>query len=274
MLTNLFDDAVSLYIRSGRESCNKFLGKFLNLSIRPYVMRVTGGCLVDDKYQKGLNYLQWALTGGAENRPELPRFAGFCLIGGTRMVDKSDPSKIVRGITEVVTPLNRLCPRSQTLGLIAKVGDLKQSRYGMVVSPPASESDPYVTLVNHDLNAVLVMQPSADHFASWSEEARECIDIIDHLRSNQWQGLLVAYNGGSVVAEEIENWAKLGKRDPFWRVLLVNGSGRSADKFARDATFLKEHPTVHVCRNTELSIRTALVKLGAVVPDGKPGLRN
>ncbi len=78
-----------LYIRSGRVPCNKFLGKFLNLSIRPCVMRVTGGCLVDDdKYQKGLNYLQWALTGGVNNRTDLHSFCrSFCLVGGTRMVD-------------------------------------------------------------------------------------------------------------------------------------------------------------------------------------------
>lgn len=273
MATNMFDDAVSLYIRSGRESCNKFLGKFLNLKIRPFVMRVTGGCLVADEYQEGLNYLQSALTGGGEGSPDEPRFAGFCMVGGTQMFDKFDPTKTIRGITDVIPPLNHLCPGAQTLGIIAKVGDLKQSRNGLIVSPPASESDPYVTVVNQNLHSVLVLQPSADHFASWSDEARECIEIIDHLRSNHWQSLLVSYNGGSVVEEEIRAWATLGKMDPFWRVLLIKGSGRSTDKFASDEAFLEEHPSVHVCDNTEASIRAALLELGAVEYDGKLQLR-
>ncbi len=182
------------------------------------------------------------------------------------MVDKTDPSKIVRGITASRDALNRFCRRSQTLGLIAKVGDLKQSRYGMVVSPPASESDPYVTLVNHDLNSVLVMQPSVDHFASWSEEARECIDIIDHLRSNHWQGLPLRRNGGSVVAEEIENWAKLGKTRP-----LLACPSRQRQRCGARTNSLRmplSSKNTRPCMFAAIqswSMRTALVKLGAVV---------
>ncbi len=78
MPTNLFDDAVSHYTSaSGRESCQQLSRQVSQPIDPPYVMRVTGGCLVDDKYQKGLNYLQWALTGGVNNRTDLPRFAGF-----------------------------------------------------------------------------------------------------------------------------------------------------------------------------------------------------
>ncbi len=269
---NQFADSTSLYIRTGRESCNKFLGKFLNLSIRPFVLRMTGGCLIDPEYLRGLKHLEWALTG--RGRKNLPQFAGFCLFGGTRMVHKAEPENFVSGITEVVPPLNRYCPRAQTLGVIAKVGDLKYSRHGIVVSPPGSDSDPYATIVHPQQDSVLIVQPSADHFASWTDEARECIDIIDHLRGNHWQGLLLAYNGGSVVGEEIEAWATLGKSNPFWRVLLVKGSGRTADRLAQDEAFLKEHPTVHVCENSESAIRLALLRLGALVDSNKVPLRS
>jgi len=57
----------------------------------------------------------------------------------------------------------------------------------------------------------------------------------------------------------------LGKSDPFWRVLLINGSGRKADEYARDEEFLAEHPTVHVCDNTVEDMRLKLTELGAIV---------
>ncbi len=260
-----FDQATSLYIRNSGESCSKFLGNFLDLSVRPFALRLSGGCLVDPEFQFGLAALERALTGRKDRLSQLPRFAGFCLFGGTRMVKKDSPFRAVQGITEVPPRLTAYCPRAQTLGVIAKVGDLKHSRFGIVVSPPSSPEDPHVTLVHPDQHSVLIVQPSADRFASWTDEMRECIDIIDSLRSNHWQGLLVVYNGGGVVAQEIEAWAQLGDRDPFWRVLLVKGSGRSADKYANDEKFLSEHPTVNVCDNDEASMREALLKLGAIV---------
>lgn len=269
---NHFAHAASLFIRNSGESCSKFLGNFLDLSVRPYVLRLTGGCLVEPEYVAGLVALERALTGGKKRISKLPRFAGFCLFGGTRMVKKDDPLAVIEGITEVVPRINKYCPHAQSLGIIAKVGDLRHSRFGVIVSPPSNEEDPHVTLVHPDQHSVLIVQPSADSFASWTDEMRECIDIIDHLRSGHWQGLLVAYNGGSVVAQEIEAWAQLGLSNPFWRVLLVKGSGRSTDKYANDQKFLKEHPNVHVCDNNENSMRRALIQLGAIVRDDQ-GMR-
>lgn len=262
-----FAHAASLFIRNRGESCSKFLANFLNLSVRPFALRVTGGCLIDPEYEPGLAALERALTGGKKRRSKLPRFAGFCLFGGTRMVRKDSPRTVVRGITEIVPPINRYCPRAQTLGIIAKVGNLKHSRQGIIVSPAQNDADPYVTMVHPDQDSVLIVQPSADQFASWTDETRECIDIIDQLRSNRWQGLLIAYNGGQVAGQEIEAWANLGNINPFWRVLLVKGSGRSTDKYANDEQFLKDHPTVYVCDNNEDSMRAALLQLGAIVYD-------
>lgn len=262
-----FAHAASLFIRNRGESCSKFLANFLNLSVRPFALRVTGGCLIDPEFEPGLVALERALTGGKRRKSKLPRFAGFCLFGGTRMVRKNSPRTVVRGIPEIVPPINRYCPRAQTLGIIAKVSNLKHSRLGIIVSPPQNDADPHVTLVHPDQHSVLIVQPSADQFASWTDEMRECIDIIDQLRSNRWQGLLIAYNGGQVVGQEIELWAKNGDADPFWRVLLVKGSGRITDKYANDEQFLKDHPTVHVCDNNEDSMRSALLQLGAIVYD-------
>jgi hypothetical protein len=52
----------------------------------------------------GLANLQEALSGkkpGEQGDSQHPKFAGFCLFGGTRMVRKDDPTVIVPGVTEV-----------------------------------------------------------------------------------------------------------------------------------------------------------------------------
>lgn len=263
MSNSFLDSASSLYISTGRQSCNKFLSKFLNLKIRPYVLRVTGGCLMEEEYSRKLVNLQNALSG--RGKSDIPRFAGFCLFGGTRMIYRESPRKFVRGITEVVPPLSKYCWQAQSLGIVAKVGDLKHSPpHGLIVSP-TDPSDPHVTIIHPLQDSVMIVQPSADHHASWVDEYKECIDIMDYLRAGAWQGLMIVYNGGSVVAEEIEAWAENGLRDPFWRVLLVRGSGRSADKYAGNEQFLADHPTVSVCDNTEKDIRRALIELGALI---------
>lgn len=270
MKRSFVDSSSALFVRTGRESCEKFLGKFLDIRIRPFVLRVTGGCgLMGDEHAQGLRNVQHALTGGPRGSKKLPRFTGFCLFGGTRMVSRVNPRLVIPGITEVVPPINRLCPGARTLGIIAKVGDLKHSRHGIIVSDDCDKSTPveeqYVTIAHPTQDTILLVQPSADKTASWEDEAKECIDIADHLRRGHWQGLMLVYNGGGVVDKEIQAWAKLGLQDPFWRVLIVNGSGRKADQYANDEQFLKDHPTVHVCQNDVNDIRAKLLELGALV---------
>lgn len=270
MTKSFADSSSALFVRTGRESCEKFLGKFLDIRIRPFVLRVTGGCgLMSPEDAVGLQNVRNALTGGPRGSKQLPKFTGFCLFGGTRMVNRYKPSIIVPGITEVVPPINKLCPGAKTLGIIAKVGDLKHSSRGIIVSDDCAKDKPkeqhYVTIVHPTQDSTLLVQPSADRYASWDDEANECIDICDHLRKGHWKGLMLVYNGGSTVEKEILKWGKLGQEDPFWQVLIVDGSGRKADQYARDEEFRKENPTINVCINTEEEIRAALLQLGALV---------
>lgn len=269
--STFIEKSSSLFVRTGRESCEKFLGKFLDIRIRPFVLRVTGGCgLMGPEHAQGLKNVQFALTGGQRGSKRLPSFTGFVVFGGTRMVNRYNPRIVVPGITEVVPPINRLCPGARTLGIIAKVGDMKHSRHGIIVSDDCDLSLPperqYVTIVHPNQDATLLVQPSADRKASYEDEARECIDICDHLRQGHWKGLMLVYNGGGVVDKEIKAWAELGRSDPFWQVLLIKGSGRKCDEYANNAEFLAEHKdTIHVCENSVESIREGLLKLGALV---------
>ena len=104
------------------------------------------------------------------------------------MVSKADPSVIVPGVTEIPPAISSHCPDAAMLGVIAKVGHLRYTSAGIVVAN--SDSDPYATIVHPTQTSVVLLQPSADSFASWDDEAKECINICDALRQLQWQGLL------------------------------------------------------------------------------------
>lgn len=266
-MQNFAKDAPSLFIQTGEDKSQLFGMNFARNIKRHFVMRLTGGCgLMTPSDAVGLANLQEALSGkkpGEEGDSQHPRFAGFCLFGGTRMVRKDDPTVIVPGITEVPPAISRDCPDAAMLGVIAKVGHMRYTPSGIVVH--SEDNNDYATIVHPTQTSTVVLQPSADSLASWDDEAKECINICDALRQLQWQGLLTVYNGGGVTEREIKRWALLGLRDPFWRVLLINGSGRKADEYARDEEFLAEHPTVHVCDNTVESMRSKLAELGAII---------
>jgi hypothetical protein len=269
-MSDFTSQAPSLYIQTGEDKSQMFGMNFARNIQKRFVMRLTGGCgLMNQSDAEGLANLQIALSGqdsigadGVGSKDQHPRFGGFCLFGGTRMVAKADPSVIVPGVTEIPPAISSHCPDAAMLGVIAKVGHLRYTPQGIVVAN--KDSDPYATIVHPTQTSVVLLQPSADSFASWDDEAKECINICDALRDLQWQGLLTVYNGGGVTEREILRWAKLGQRDPFWRVLLINGSGRKADEYANDREFLSEHPTVHVCENTVEDMRRKFLELGAI----------
>jgi len=259
------DASPTLFVQSEGQSCEKFLANFFR-NVRHFVLRGTGGCgNMKPEFYYGLENLKLAL-GGDPSDEDSPKFEGFCLFGGTRMIGKEDPSQIFLGITEVFPALAERCPDARILGVVAKAGHLRTTPHGTIVS--MGEKDPYVTIIHPVQHSVLLLQPTVDKLANWDSEYQRCIDICDAPSKNHWPGLLIAYNGGSVTAREISAWAQLGRKDPFYRVLLVKNSGGTAGEFACDQDFLDEHPHVHVCDNTVDSMRTKLLELGAIVAPG------
>ncbi len=260
----LVTGAASLYIRTGSESCNKFLGKFLDLRVRPFYLRIPGsGSPISSIHASRLRNLEMALSGADFHL----KFEGFCVYGGIKFVNRHDPQKVMYGIAEVVEKVSKLCPQSKSLGIVAKVGDLKYSTHGIVMcdcDTTLPAEDQYIKIVQPKDNAVLMLQPGADRHASPDDEARECIEIADYLRQGNWQGMLLVYNGDDVVERELRQWAELGRNDTFWRVLIVNGSGRIADTYASDKKFLNEHPRVYVCDNNVEDIRYWLYTLAVL----------
>ncbi len=260
----LLDNAPTLYIQTGKEQSALFAMNFAR-DVRHFVLRITGGCgLMSPEDALGLANLENALKGGSREESPLPRFSGFGLFGGTRMLSKSDPSQVVPGVTEVLPAITGNCPGAVFLGVIAKVGQLKYTSLGVVIHDEPDAQ--YFTIIHPTQHSIVLLQPTPDARASWEDEFRECIRFCHELRMLDWQSLLLVYNGGGVVEKEILAWAKLGRLDPDkWKVLLVNGSGRKADEYANNKKFLSHHPTVHVCQNTEQSIREKLTELGALI---------
>lgn len=260
------DAAPSLYIQTGFDKSQLF-GLNSARDVRHFVLRGTGGCgLMSPEDAIGLKQLEYALSGRTTKGRKskyLPRFSGLCLFGGTRMVDKENPRVIVPGITEVFPAIEKYCDRTAMLGVIAKVGHLRYTKHGIVISDDPNSD--FCTIVHPHQTSCVLLQPSADMQASWDDEFKECVRMADSLRQISWKGLLVVYNGGGTVDKEVRTWAKLGKTDPFWQVLIVNGSGRKADEFANDDKFLEEHPTVTVCQNDIDDMREKLYQLDCLV---------
>jgi hypothetical protein len=269
MTKNYFDNSPSLFIQTGEDKSQMFGMNFAR-DVRHFVLRGTGGCgLMSEKDAVGMRNLRLALSGQSDDGSEHPRFSGFCLFGGTRMLRKDDPTAIVPGITEVFPAISKHCPDAALLGVIVKAGHLKYTPFGLVVHD--EPQNPYVTIVHPTQTSSVILQPSSDSVASWDDEWKECVRICDSLRQAHWGGLLLVYNGGGVTNREVRTWAKLGKTDPFWQVLIVKGSGRVADEFATDEEFLEEHrDTVHVCENTVEDMRAQLLALGAITLPNAP----
>ncbi len=265
-----FEYAPSLFIQSAWDKSQLF-GMNAARDIRHFVLRGTGGCgLMKPEDAIGLRNLEFALSGRdlKDGKQRHERFSGLGLFGGTRMIRRDNPKVIVPGITEVFPAIEPWCPNSAFCGVLAKVNHLKFSPHGLVMHNNPSED--YVTIVHPNQTSCVLLQPSADTVATWDDEFKECVRIVDSLReTGDWKALLTAYNGGGVTEKEIRTWAKLGKQNPFWQVLIVNGSGRKSDELANDKEFLAEHPTVHVCENDVEDMRAKLLELGALV-DGEP----
>lgn len=258
---NWLTNSPTLFVQSEGQSCESFFANFFRDS-RHFVLRGTGGCgNMKPEYYHGLAKLQEAL-GGEPGNPDSPRFNGFCLFGGTRMISKDDPEVVVPGITEVFPGLVDSCPNARVLGVVVKAGHLQTTPHGIVVSN--SDADPYATIIHPQQHSVLLLQPNVDRKADWDAEWQRCLDICASHEANNWDALLTVYNGGGVSERELLHWAELGETRPFYRVLLVRGSGGTADKYANNEAFLKAHPHVHVCDNEVESMRAKLLELGAI----------
>lgn len=261
----------SLYVQSDGQSCERFFANFF-ANTRHFVLRATGGCAgLEEKYYSGLETLGQVLAGLPQSDKHdpsqqtkcQPRFSGFCLFGGTRMILKDAPEKYLPGITEVFPPLSKLCQEARILGIVAKAGHLATTPYGLVVADQPDKD--FVTIIHPEQHSVLLLQPNVDSKADWLCEWKRCLEICQAHASNHWQGLLLVYNGGTVTEAELLAWVELGLANDFYRVLLVQDSGGCADKYANSDAFLKAHKNVSICGNDYRSMQETLLQLQAII---------
>jgi len=240
--------APSLYLQSEGEDLSTKVALSLTRAPVHHIVRLTGGCGdMSAEDARGLyDFFAGAFTG----------FRGAMLFGGTQMLQRDDPKKIVPGITEVAPLIRKENPESIVLGIVPRTNDLKLSSYGMVVSEESEKN--YFTIVHPDQDMCVVIQHSVDTGVSWDAEylfAEKVVENLVHFCG--WKQLLIAYNGGGVTEREIRLWAKHD-----WPVLLIEGSGRTCDALAKDPAFLRKHPSVVVVPKNATLVRTKLLELG------------
>jgi hypothetical protein len=249
-------DYPTLFYQSGLEYSQLFIMNFLS-SCRHFVMRLTGGCEMSDEDAAGLTCLEEALSGHSPDSVE-PYFTGFGIYGGTRYKEMTDPENFIPGITEVFPKIAHQLPEAILLGIVGKTNPRQRyTPWGIVIDE--NEVKGRFTVIHPTAKSLLVLQPSVDRGAPWDSEYLESYRISDELYQAGWDSLLVVYNGGGIVEKEICLWAERGKK-----VLIVRGSGRKADEYANNQSFLAEHPNVHVAEKDTASIRAKLLELGAL----------
>ena len=249
----MFDQRIvpRLFVKSRGEQTTK-LSLMLTKAPRQCVVRLTGGC--GSMSAEDANGLYELFT------KAMPGFDGAIIYGGSRMLMRDDPEKIVPGITEIPSHLRRFCPDMVVLGVVPKTEDLLlDSRYGLIVS--SEPEKPYVTIVHPEQDIALVIQTNADDKEIWDAEFQECMRITDDLRQYaNWQSVLISYNGGTVTRREILATAERG-----WPVILIRGSGRVTDEFAANKEFLMNYRTnVAVAENNWIDLRQTLSGFGAM----------
>lgn len=242
----------SLVIKNKGDSVTDMMLR-LTRAKRRVVIRLTGGCgKMSAEDADGLYALY---------RDALAGFDGAMLFGGTRMLLRDDPSVVVPGITEIPWFCRDVCPDMITLGVIPRTSLIGLCDYGMLIN---DEPDtPYITIAHPRQHLGLIVQLSADKPEVWDAEWQECVRMTELLRESAgWTSVLICYNGGSVTERELVATATRG-----WPVILVDGSGRKTEEYARNEAFLAEHPNVRVCDRDARSLRDLLIFFGAHPPE-------
>lgn len=247
----------SLFVQSEGDQSSK-VALMLTGAQQKCIVRMTGGC--GNMSAEDAASMQQTLVDAFAG------FKGAMLFGGTRMVMRDDHSIVVPGITEVPPLIRSSCPGSIVLGIVPRTQDFQIApSLGMIVSSESNKD--FITIIHPSQDACLVVQHSADKGVLWDAEYQECMRITENLRRYaEWQSLLVCYNGGDVTEKEL-----LATAERRWPVLLIEGSGRTTDRYASDERFLDDHPSVAVTQNDSHSIRQELMRVGAL-PAERPHL--
>jgi hypothetical protein len=233
------------------------------------IVRITGGCA--DMSRADADRLDDLFRGAFLG------FSGAILIGGTRMMTTEDPAELIPGITEV-GPLIRqdnpdsvllgVVPRSESLSWDFNTGALLVQR-SQFTTPGSNGTEEFRTIVQPHMDAAVVLGKRITKQSIWHDEAVFCARVTEAQRLYaKWDSALVVYNGGSTTEYEVELFAK-----QRWPVILIAGSGRTADKLANDSQFLSSSPSVIVCNSDTTSLRGALVQAGTMPSPQKGGLR-
>lgn len=253
----------TMFVLKGKEHSGRFNVNFAK-PVRHFVHRITGGCGgMGPEFWPGMQLLIDVLRGHSEDGTPQPRMTGLGLFGGTRMLFKKNPDVVRPGVTEVFPACAEECAGAAMLGIVARTDKMHYTPRGLVVSTESKSE--FFTIVHPVQVSIAVLQENADVAAPWNAEFLRCADIAGDLQEEDWGALLSVYNGGKVTNDEIDLWCQMyQEKGRGWNVLLVKGSGGTADRLANDASWLAEHPNVHVADCTAESLRQKLLELDAI----------
>lgn len=231
------------------------------------IVRITGGCAdMSHHNARGMQDLFLKAFHG---------FKGVILIGGTRMINPAQPDEIIAGITEVGPLIRADNLESTLLGVVARTESLNWDfsngtmtiERSLSTDQIGSSTPSHTTILMPGLDGVTILGKRITKQSIWHDEAVFCARVTDVQRHYaNWNSALVVYNGGKTTEDEVRLVASEG-----WPVVLIKGSGRTADTFAADRDFLDKHRSVLVCDKQVTSLRRALAETGVMTPPPQSG---
>ena len=228
--------------------------------------------------QQLIRWSGWAANIG-EHVKQLPELVeafrgikGFHLFAGTEIHDL-DTGALRPMICDVPAALKRLDPELVLIGTIPKVSEEPRyvQDYGVVLRVRPDKG--YFTTLSDEQTIGVVLQPDVNGTYPWTQEGKESRRISLNLANKGWNNTLVVFGGTltspddlhhSPTEQELLWWTEDARMRPDLKIniILIYGGGGVADKYANDAKWLAENPSVKVVKLNAESIRSTIDQLG------------
>ena len=173
-------------------------------------------------------------------------FDGIVIAGATRTIKKAG-GRVHETIAEIGPRIVKRAKKATLLGL------LHQSLPGSIIRPKSivwtDDTMGHISTIHPEYTLVEEVAGDGD----WTAEAIWTHRLFKRLSQFETPTALVVYNGGPYTEFELTLHAQSGLA-----VVLVEGSGRIADRYAKNKSFLRRYPNVLVAKKNGFSLGEAL----------------
>jgi len=160
------------------------------------------------------------------------------IAGGTRMLAAPGYTQVKPSITEVLPKIIACSPKARAIGVVPRIDNMVLHNGNLVIY----REPEHINIIHPKLHSCIILQYADRGLKDlWTKEWQASLEYMELLRdSGGYEPLHIVYNGGMYTEQELLHVAKLTKRKQA-RLLLIEGSGRMASKYAADKAFRSQY---------------------------------